>query len=183
MKNGRLPLFVAILMVLSACAVLPRRSTTIAWPQEINSVEALCDLDMRWKGMKHSGSMSLRVVYPSRLHFEVYGPFGDTLLYLDHDGTNFLLAAQGEKITDPGAFEERFGIRLHEFIEDVTLRSQRQQDNGASYVQRDGYRVVYRLNDGENTMCWEGPEGTICLRFVEATFGEEGRDQGRNGSL
>ena len=158
-------------MLLSACATFPHRGATIVWPQEINSMEALCDLDMRWKGLKHSGSMSLQVVYPSRLHFEVYGPFGETLLYVDRQGKDFLLSAQGEKITDAGVFEERFGIKVDEFMEDIAMRSARRQGNGASYVQRDGYRVVYRLNDGENTVCWEGPEGTICIRFIEATFG------------
>ena len=183
MKKFILLLYVGLLMLLSACAILPRRDTPITWPQEINYMEAMCDLDMRWKGMKYNGSMSLQMTYPSRLHFEVYGPFGDTLLYLNRDGKDFLMAAQGERITDARAFEERFGISLDEFAEDIAMRSPRQLSNGASYVQREGYRVVYRLDNGENTICWEGSEGTICMRFIEATFGLESHGEGRNKGL
>ena len=73
--------------------LFPRSAAEISWPEKINYMEALCELDMAWKGMNYSGTMSLSLDYPDKVQLEVYGPFGDTLVYLRKDGGNFVLVA------------------------------------------------------------------------------------------
>lgn len=167
-------LSVGLVLLLSACALFPHRGHRIVWPEHIRYMEAMCDLNMSWKGMKYSGSMSLMINYPSFLQMEIYGPFGDTLMLLKKDGDDFLLATKEERFTDSNFFEKRFGIKLREFIDDIAMMSKKESaDNGDFYVQRQGYKVLYKLNDNENTMCWEGKDGTICVRFLEVKFDKE----------
>jgi hypothetical protein len=167
-------LSVGLMLFLSACALFPHRGRDISWPEHIRYMEAMCDLDMSWRGMKYSGSVTLIMNYPSQLQMEIYGPFGDTLMFLKKDGDDFLLATKEERFTDPGFFENRFGIRLRDFIDDIAMVSEKEAgNNGHRYVQRQGYKVLYKLIDGENTVCWEGEDGSICLRFLEAKFDKE----------
>jgi hypothetical protein len=105
---------------------------------------------------------------------EIYGPFGDTLMFLKKDGNDFLLATKEERFTDSSIFENRFGIKLQDFIDDIAMMSEKEAgNNGPLFVQRQGYKVLYKLNDGENTICWEGKNGSICLRFLEVKFDKE----------
>jgi hypothetical protein len=167
-------LSVGLMLFLSACALFPHRSRQIAWPEQIRYMEAMCDLDMSWRGMKYSGSMALTIKYPSQFQMEIYGPFGDTLMFLKKDGNDFLLAAKEERFTDSSIFENRFGIKLQDFIDDIAMMSEKEAgNNGPLFVQRQGYKVLYKLNDGENTICWEGKNGSICLRFLEVKFDKE----------
>ena len=178
-----IPLSVGLLLILAACASLQHRGQHIAWPEEINRLKAMCELDMSWKGMKYNGTMSLTLVYPFQLQMEVYGPFGDTLVYLRRDHKDFLMVTKEERITDVREFEKRFGIRLDEFIDDLAMRGPKQNINGIPGVLRERYKVLYRLADNENSICWEGDEGRICVKFMEAEFDGEGhlaqnRDRG-----
>jgi hypothetical protein len=95
-------------------------------------------------------------------------------MFLKKDGNVFLLATKEERFTDSSIFENRFGIKLQEFIDDIAMVSEKKAGNsGPLFVQRQGYKVLYKLNDGENTICWEGKDGSICLRFLEVKFDKE----------
>lgn len=160
-----------LLVLVSACALIQLKSKRIQWPEKITYMEAMCDLDMSWKDMKYSGSMSLIMDYPSVLRMEVYGPFGNTLMFLKKDGDDFLLVTKDEKFTDPSFFEDRFGFKIREFMDDISLIADKSTaDNGQSVVQRKAYRVLYNLGKNENTICWESNEGRICVTFLEVRF-------------
>jgi len=132
----------------------------------------MCELDMSWQGMNYDGSMSLIMDYPSQLRMELYGPFGNTLMLLKKDNENFLLVTKDEKITDPTLFEDRFGFKIREFMDDIAMIPQKSlAGNGQLTVQKAAYRVLYRSNNKESTMCWENREGSICIKFLEVKFG------------
>ncbi|HEY3278261.1 MAG TPA: hypothetical protein VGJ94_16720 [Syntrophorhabdaceae bacterium] len=172
MKKGLV--WLCLLLLLSGCSFLTRKTALpIEWPKTIDSMEALCDLNMAWKDMHYSGSMSLRVAYPDAMQMEVYGPFGETIVYLKKTPQTFLLAAGDEKYVNEKAFEERFDISLKDFIDDLTLRGPVREGPGGLFVQRARYRVVYNLGERESKSCWEGIEGRICITFLEARFNGE----------
>jgi hypothetical protein len=161
-----------ILFFLSACALFPRKISHITWPDSIEYLEALCELDMSWKDMKYSGSMSLKMEYPHKLLIEVYGPFGDTVVYIKRDRGYFMLVTKDERITDEKGFEERFDIKLDEFIGDIAMKGyEKRMPEG--YVQRENYRVIYKIEADESRICWEGKDGSICVKFLEANFNKE----------
>jgi len=168
-------------VLLNACAMLPKKAVRLAWPERIKYVAALCELDMSWREMTYSGTMSLRVDYPDVLLVEVYGPFGNTAMYIKKDRNGFLLENQEVKETDEGKFEKEFGIQLSDFIDDITMNNTREPvGKGPSIVQRKGYTVTYRLDD-ENKVCWHGADGHICIEFIEASF-EKGQGLGKGTS-
>jgi hypothetical protein len=166
-------IWICVLILFSGCAFFPRRAAEIKWPDKIDYMEALCELDMAWKGMNYSGSMSLSLNYPDKLQFEIYGPMGDTAVYLKKEGGRFLLVAGDEKFSDEKAFEDKFDITLSNFLDDITLRTPREIGTESLYAIRERYRVSYNLGGRRNNMCWEGPEGKICIRFLEARFNKE----------
>jgi hypothetical protein len=170
-KKGLLALCVIILF--SSCAFFPRRTAEINWPDKIEYIEALCELDMAWKDMKYTGSMALKFEYPENIQIEVFGPFGDTAVYMKKDKGRFVLAAGDETFSDERAFQEKFNIRLADFINDIASAGPGGADTGEVSIQRDSYRVVYNLGGKENRICWEGQGGRICVRFLEARFSKE----------
>lgn len=160
-----------LIMFLSSCALFQFRGQRIAWPEQIRYMEAMCDLDMSWKGMKYSGSMSLIINYPSQLHMEVYGPFGNTLMFLKKDGDDFLLVTKDERFTEASFFEDRFGFKIREFMDDIVMVAEKgAADNGQLSIQRQEYMVLYKLKNKKNTICWESKEGSICIKFLEVKF-------------
>lgn len=175
-------LIICLAILLNSCAILPKKAVHIDWPADIDHMTALCELDMSWREMTYSGTMSLQVDYPDTLLIEVYGPFGNTVMYIKKDRGGFLLENQEVKDTDEGKFEKEFGIRLSEFIEDITMKGVREPvEKGFPVVQRRGYTVAYRLNNNENKICWHGPDGHICIQFLEVSF-ERGRGLGEGTS-
>ena len=157
---------------LTSCASFPRK-TDITWPDKIESIAAICDLDMSWRDMKYSGSMSVKMKYPDRMQLEVYGPFGQTIVYLLKDGDSFLFVSSEEKFDDQERFEERFGIKLTDFIDDIAMRSPLTSGSGGVYSKRAKYVVTYELEGNKDRMCWRGEDGNICIRFLEASFNEK----------
>jgi hypothetical protein len=135
---------------------------------------ALCDIDMSWREMKYSGSMSLIIKHPDRLQIEVYGPFGETAVYLNRNGEKFSFISSDEKFSDEKVFEKRFGIKINEFIEDISAMNYHKNGQEGTYYKRENYVVVYRLDSTENSICWKGKDGSICMRFLEAVFDEKG---------
>ncbi|MCX5811679.1 MAG: hypothetical protein NT178_03940 [Proteobacteria bacterium] len=167
-------IIICIFIFLSSCALIPRK-TFIIWPDKIEYIEALCDIDMSWRDMKYSGSMSLKMKYPDRLQMEVYGPFGETVVYLAKDRDKFSFISSDEKFSDEKVFEERFGIKLHEFIDDISVINYRKNGQEGTYFKRENYVVIYQLDNTENSICWKGKDGSICMRFLEAVFDEKGQ--------
>jgi hypothetical protein len=161
------------IFLLCSCALFPRRAVQINWPEKIDYMEALCELDMAWKGMNYSGSMALKLDYPDKFQVEVYGPFGETIMYLKKDGQQFLLTAGDETFTNEVGFEQKFNIRLSDFMDDLALRGSAQNGRTEKAILKDRYKVLYNLTDQENKICWEGQEGRICVRFLEARFSKE----------
>jgi hypothetical protein len=169
-----------IFILLSSCALFTRK-TNIIWPEKIEYLEALCDIDIAWRDMKYSGSMSLKMKYPDRLQFEVYGPFGETVVYLAKDRDKFSFISIDEKFSDEKVFEEKFGIKLSEFIDDISAVNYRKETQEGTYFKRENYVVIYRLNNTENSICWKGKDGSICMKFLEAVFDKE-EDVGKGSS-
>ncbi len=169
-----------LLLVTTSCVTLPRK-THINWPEKISYLEALCELDMSWRDMKYSGSMSVKMRYPDQFTVEVYGPFGETVMYIQKDKGRFLFVSSDERYNDQKRFEERFGIKLDEFIDDMALRNYVQNSPEGHYYKREKYVVIYRLDNNEDRICWKGKDGSICVSFLEAVFDEErhvGKDSG-----
>jgi hypothetical protein len=173
-------IIVCIFILLSSCTIFSRK-TNIIWPDKIGYMEALCDIDMSWRGMKYSGSMSLKMKYPDIFQIEVYGPFGETVVYLAKNRDKFSFISSDEKFTDEKVFEEKFGIKLHDFMDDISTVNYRKNSQEGMYFKRENYVVVYRLDNAENSICWKGTDGSICIKFLEAVFDKEG-DVGKNSS-
>jgi hypothetical protein len=167
-------LALCVFLLLTSCASYPRK-THIIWPDRIDYLAALCDLDMSWRDMKYSGSMSIKMWYPDRLHIEIYGPFGETVVYLLKDGDKFSFVSGDEKFNEQEKFEKRFGIRLNEFIDDIAIRNPLIGSSGEGnmmYIKRENYVVTYEFGENQDRICWKGKDGSICMRFLEATFNE-----------
>ncbi len=174
LRKSSLCLFAAMLLFSSGCALFPRRAAIIDWPEKVEYLQALGEVDIRWKDLKYSGTMSLTLDYPDKFNLEVYGPFGETGLYIRKERGSFLLVTGDERLTDQGTFERRLGIRLSDLMDDIAMRGL-ENPAGASGVplDRGTYKVAYSLNDGQNRICWRSDDGTICIRFLEAKFRKE----------
>lgn len=168
-------LVLSLIVFFSSCALLPKKTSIVKWPEKIDYIEALCELDMSWKDMRYSGSMSLIMDYPHRLFLEVYSPMGDTVFFLNRDRDYFLLLTGEERILQQKRFEEKFGININEFIDDLAMRGCKKEFSDKIYTQRERYKVFYQLDPDTNTICWEGIEGKICIKFLEAIFNREGK--------
>ena len=176
MKKAALVFFAFLL--LASCASFPRK-TNINWPDKIDYLAALCDLDMSWRDMKYSGSMSITMRYPDRLHIEIYGPFGQTVVYFLKDGDKFMFVSDDEKFNDQEKFEKRFGIKLSDFIDDLAIRNPLTiGPGGSAYAKRENYVVTYELEGNQDRICWKGKDGSICLRFLEAAFNDSSGSAG-----
>ena len=142
-------------------------------------MDAVCEVNISWNTMQYSGDMSLKLDYPEMLLMEVYGPFGDTVFSIEKAKDYFILRAGNEKITDEKRFYDIFKMKIDDFINDVSMKGIRQQGSDSTfYIQRERYKVTYALQNGENKMCWVSPEGTMCIRFLEANF-DKGQSIGK----
>ena len=158
------------LTLLSACASIPQKQS-VEWPERLQYIEASGDLTMSWRKIDFSGMVTLQMDYPSVFVLEIYGAFGQTLAYIKKDGDNFLLVAGDEKSTDKGAFEERYGLRIDDFMDDLAMKGEKKQIDGATIITRSNYHVIYGQDKrGRRKMTWEGPDGTMQLVFTQVNF-------------
>ena len=158
------------LVLLSACASIPQRGT-VEWPDSPQYIEASGDLSMSWRKIDFSGMVSLQMDYPSSFVLEIYGMFGQTIAYVKKERGDFLLVAGDEKSTDERAFEERYGLRVQDFMDDLAMKGDRRQAGGSTIIERSNYRVIYGHDrKGRRKMTWEGPEGTMQLLFTQVSF-------------
>ncbi len=151
-----------LLIALCSCALIAPQPLSVQWPSKVEFMKALCDLDMDWDGTRHSGSMTLAMAYPDTFRLEVYGPFGETALFVEKDGERFLFRSGAEEITDQGEFESRLGLKIRTVMADLALRP-RDADEGGLTFSSD-------VREGGDRMCWEGGRGRICMRFLEVDF-------------
>ena len=162
---------VSCLLLLSGCALFPHRVEVLQWPTDVPSLQGEGDLDMAWKKERFSGPFAIKMTYPDMLDLEVFGPFGQTLLYVKKEGDRFLLATGEEKITDEAIFEERYGFRPEQLMDDLAMRGQKRETPAGLVAERGQYRVLYGQDrQGRRKICWEGREGSICLSFSEIGF-------------
>jgi hypothetical protein len=170
------------LVCLSACASIPQRGA-VEWPDSVQYLEASGDLSMSWRKIDFSGIVSLRMDYPSLFVLEIYGMFGQTIAYVKKERENFLLVAGDERSTDERAFEERYGLRLEDFMDDLVMKGDGKQVGGSTVIQRSNYRVIYDQDrKGRRKMTWEGRDGSMQLLFTQVSFtrGEPNvKDSGR----
>lgn len=166
-------LLVALPFLLLACSHFGRKPVSIPWPQQIDYLEAFCEIDVMLKTQQYTGDMSLRVSYPHGLFLEVYGPFGNTILYVDRSEDHFIMRMDNEELTNENDFYRLFRIRIDDIIEDLTLKGSLETEAGIPSKQRPDYRVFYHLNDTENRICWKGHEGDFCMKFFEVSFSRE----------
>jgi hypothetical protein len=166
---------------LPACASIPPK-IPIEWPDVVEYIEASGHLAMSWRKMDFSGSVTLQMDYPNLFVLEIYGMFGQTVAYVKKEHQDFLLVAGDEKTTDKRAFEERYGLRLEDFMDDLAMKGEKRQLNGSTIIERPNYRVIYdRDRRGRRMMTWKGPDGTMQLLFTQVSFspGEPGvKDSG-----
>jgi hypothetical protein len=168
----KIALLIFVSLLISACALIPRKTVQIVWPDNIQYIEALCELDMSWKNTKYSGSMSLKLEYPDKLIIDVYGTFGDTVIHLEKEGEKYLLVTKEGSTSEEAEFEQDFGIKLSEFIDDLVLKDYRRGETGNKYIQKRLYKVKYDLDNsgGDNSICWEMKDGDMCITFLEIKF-------------
>ncbi len=151
---------------------MPRRIEVLPWPEKIASMEGEGDLDIAWRKEKYSGAFAVKTDYPDHLVFEVYGPFGQTLVYVKKTPNEFLVIAGDEKSTDEKLLKERFGLDARDLIDDLAMRGERKEtQEGIIVIERGDYRVEYTQDRrGRRLICWKGTDGRICLTFSEIQF-------------
>jgi len=178
----RITILLCLVFLISSCTFLYKKTAKISWPEKIDYIEGLCELDMSWKDMRYSGSMSLIMEYPDRISIEVYSPLGDTVFFLNRYKDYFLLLTGDERYTKEKGFEDKFNIKITDFIDDIAMKGLKDVRTDKIELQKHSYKVIYRLGDA-NTICWEGIEGSICIRFLEARFAKESIEKiGKNNN-
>lgn len=168
-------LVLLFLVLLTACAVVPRKVEIVRWPATVTNLSGEGDLDLRWNGEKLSGSFALKMRYPDSLLLEVYGsPFGQTVVHLEKEGEKFLLITGNEKTTDEAFLTEQYAFGVRQLVDGLAMRGDRQEAAGGGFsIQHDDYLVIYGQNRrGRRTVCWERGTARLCLTFADLSFGE-----------
>lgn len=153
---------------------MPRRTIQILWPNNIQYIEAICELDLMWKDSRYSGTMSLILDYPDKLLIDVYGPFGDTVVHIQKDIEKFIMTTKEGSVYNEAKFESDFGIKLTEFIDDLARKNHNiTNDAKIDNNERKRYKVRYDLEDGNNKICWEMKDGDMCITFLDVKFSKQ----------
>jgi hypothetical protein len=169
------------LLLLSACASITQKRA-VEWPDTIDYIEASGDLTMAWRKIDFAGSVALQMNYPDLFVLEIYGMFGQTIAYVKKESGTFLLVAGDEKTSDRGAFEEKYGLRLENFMDDLAMKGEKKQVNGLTVIERSNYRVFYSEDRrGRMKMTWQGPDGRMQLLFTQVSFTKEKTDVKNSG--
>lgn len=169
-------ILLALPFLFLSCTYFGKRPASITWPGAFDRMEALCEIDVMLKSRQYTGDMSLKVASPHILSFEVYSPFGTTILSVDRSEDHFLMRTDEGLITNENEFYRVFNIQIDDIIEDLTLKGPILTDGHVPYKERAGYTVYYHLNNTENRICWKVEEGDFCIRFIEVNFSREGSD-------
>lgn len=175
-KSLLFSLFLFAFLLLNSCAFLShKRTNVIQWPADIQYMEAVCELNIDWNTMQYSGDMSIKLNYPDTLFLEVYGPFGETVFSIQKKKNSLAIRAGNDTFADESQFFDMFKMTTRDFIDDIALKGIKRQDtDGTSYLFKEQYQVTYSLGSGKDKICWKNPQGTLCIRFLEATFDRKG---------
>ncbi len=171
-----LPLVLSGFFLLNSCAFLPHKKTNlIQWPVDIQYMEAICELTIAWNNTQFSGDMSVKLNYPDVLSLEVYGPFGETVFSIQKKKDSLVIRAGNDTFTNERQFFDMFKMTTRDFIDDISFKGTKRQDtDGTLYLSREQYRVTYFLGSGKDKICWEGPQGSMCIRFLDVSFDKKG---------
>ncbi|MHB8108484.1 MAG: hypothetical protein ACYDHW_00455 [Syntrophorhabdaceae bacterium] len=178
-------IFIALPFLFLACTHMGKRPVTITWPENIQYMTALSEIDVMLKDNRYTGDMSLKVFYPHDIYLEVYSPFGTTILSVSRSEDHFSMRTDDQELTDENEFYRLFHVRVDDVIEDLTLHGQIETgENGFAIKQRPDYTVHYYLDNVQNKICWNVYEGKFCMTFIDVNFSREkpdGKsDSGRN---
>jgi hypothetical protein len=168
-----LPLL-CLLILSSSCAAV--RKTPYQWPVTANHMEGSGDMDLSWRGRSFSGSFALQLESPSMLLFEVYGPFGQTLLQVKKKGERVDIMTGEGRTESEKLFEEQYGMGVDGFIDDLMMRGMVKETAEGNYIDRTGYKVLYTSDGDRPRIRWLNPGGLICLTFTELVFARDGRN-------
>ena len=161
------------LLLLAGCASVPDK-THVTWPETIDFMEATGDVTVSWRKLHFSGTFFLRMEYPQIFFLEVYGSFGQTLVHVKKEGDAFLVIAGDEKATEERLFEDKTGLRLQQFMDDLAMRGERRRLPDVTAIERARYRVLYGQDRrGRRTITWEGDDGTMMLLLPQVSFARE----------
>jgi hypothetical protein len=169
----RLLLF-SFLIFLSGCALLPKKVEKLEWPADYTCLTGEGNLEAAWGKEHFSGAFVVRMAYPDLFILEVYGPFGQTLVYVKKEAGTFLLVAGEEKTADEGVFEKKYGFSVRQFMDDLRARGRKEETPGGWTISRHGYDVRYGQDGrGRRNISWEGEKGSICLTFDDISFSRQ----------
>lgn len=164
-------LLILILVFLSGCALVPTKVDVLKWPPDVTFVEGEGDLDIVWGKEKHSGSFLVRMEYPDVLLLEVYGPFGQTLVYLKKEADKFLLVTGEERTTDETLLQDKYGFGVRQLMDSLAMKGPIQEGDQGLVIQHQDYRVVYGQDRrGRRTIRLENRDGRIRLAFAGISF-------------
>lgn len=164
-------LFFAAVFLFVSCSHFEKKPLFVIWPDSLEHLEAFCEIDIAMKDRQYSGEMSLKVEYPDSLYIEIYGPFGNTILSVARSQESFAMRMNNEVIDDEDVFYRLFHIKIDDIIDDLMLRDNLiSKDDGTLYKERDDYRVFYLNGHEGSSICWKGPQGDFCIRFLEVNF-------------
>lgn len=164
-------LFVFFLIFISGCALLQTKGENLPWPSGVQSLTGEGDFDVVWGNERFSGPFMVRMEYPDRFLLEVFGPFGETLVYVHKEAGRFLLVAGDKKTTDEAVFARRYGFGISQFLNDLALGAQKQEMPEGWTTEHERYRVEYNLDSqGRKMIRWENRNGSVCLTFDELSL-------------
>ncbi len=167
-------LLIFLLLLLSACAIAPRRVERLPWPTGATAVTGEGELDMTFGERHFSGPFIVRAEHPDLLVVEVYGPFGQTVVYVRKEAGRFLLVTGEEKTDSEAAFEKKYGFRVEQFTDDLLVRGPVTETPEGLVADRGNYLVRYGYDrSGRRKACWESEAGSICLAFDEVSFARQ----------
>jgi hypothetical protein len=172
-----LSLLLLCLLALSSSCTVAVRKEPFQWPVISNYLEGTGDMDLSWGGRRFSGSFALTLESPSSLLFEVYGPFGQTLLQLKKNGEMVAIVTSEGKTEGQGFFEDQYGMTVDRFMDDLAMKGTLQQSSEGNYIDRGQYRVIYGNHSGRPRICWLNPQGTLCLTYGELNLSPKGQKQ------
>ncbi len=161
-------LLVFFLVVVSGCVLLPRKTENVPWPSDVRSLAGQGDLDLAWGKERFSGPFVVSVEYPGRFLLEVFGPFGQTVVYVHKEAGQFLLVAGDKKSADESVFARRYGFGIDQFVNDLAAGARKAEKPEASTVEHERYRVEYGMDSqGRRTMTWGNEKASVSLTFDE----------------
>jgi hypothetical protein len=171
----RLAFLLCLLLLSSSCAVAVPKAP-YQWPATVSYMEGSGDMDLSWRGRSFSGSFALELESPSMLLFEVYGPFGQTLLQVKKKGERVDIVTGEGRTESEKLFEEQYGMGVDSFIDDLTMKGMVKETAEGNYIDRTGYKVLYTSDRDRPRIRWLNPNGSICLTFTELVFVRDGQN-------